>query len=541
MSMFLTLIFVLFVTGCNSPDEIASSKVPLKGGVKGWLYPYSFNWEDPNLNWMPYPANRPQISVPWTGQGSLYSVVDADVLNDRKKSDGWELVYSTFDPNLNVDNPYFMLYNKYRGIMRIFIYINNGVTSSPSTYLQNGITLANNQFSVLNFAGKDIIDPAEGNKTRFDKVEPAPPDGSAPLALNKWYLLQYEWAYDPQILPTVSANPPQFSIYGKAINITKVDLGGTQVGTLKGTIGGTGSSDFFSTLTPVVTNIGTGVLAAAGIGYIDKHTTPGTTDGSNDLGLNKNIFKALGGGVNSALSTATSNLPGAVYNVLSAIFGGSSASTQTVSLNLSTQINLAGTNVSTTGLPSLPASYYIPGSLASYTDGNGATNYYVQGYVPLYNKPLGVFKMANRPTVNARVTKWSVTNPSDPGVPYSKIDNLLEIDQSTVNLQFNPALLSVATVTNIKTEVIARHPGNADYTNGRTEYTGYSRLNTVSFGYNMLERAQPYYSALVRVSFLVTPISGGPPSAIVKTFEANLNTTTYIVPPSGGGGGGGPK
>ena len=82
-----------------------------------------FDWE--NLDWMPTPSMQSQIPSPWSGQGSLVGTYGIDIINDRKACDGWELLYNTFDSNVTAPlvNPYFVLYNKYRGIMRIYLYL----------------------------------------------------------------------------------------------------------------------------------------------------------------------------------------------------------------------------------------------------------------------------------------------------------------------------------------------------------------------------------------------------------------------------------
>lgn len=80
----------------------------------------TLNWE--NADWMPTPPGQSRIPSPWVGAGSLASTYGMDVVNDRMASDGWTLLYNTFDANApgQLVNPYFVLYNKYRGTMRIF-------------------------------------------------------------------------------------------------------------------------------------------------------------------------------------------------------------------------------------------------------------------------------------------------------------------------------------------------------------------------------------------------------------------------------------
>ncbi len=524
--LIITFMSMLFLPGCQK--EELPSKIQVNGSTNAIL-PYSFNWEDPNLNWMPYPTNI--ITPPWVGQGSLYSTVDPDVLTDRKALNGWTLVYSTFTPSTAAINPYFILYNKYRGLMRIFIYVNNSSFAS-SSYLQDGITLANNQYSILNFAGFDVIDASQ-KQTRFDKVEPAPKDGTAPFATFKWYMLQYEFAYDPTLVPTTSAYPPQFSFYINSINIDFVKLGGTQKGTLKGTIGSSASSgsNFFSTITPGLKLLGTGVLAGLGSQFFTNHVT---SDTSNSLGLPNGIFKSISSGLSSALSTATGGLPGAVTNILSAIIGGNSGSAvQTVSLNLSTQISLDGTISNTTSFPSSPTSLYLPGSIMA--DANG--NYNVQSYIPLYNAPLGVFNLSNKPRVQKTIIITS-------RAPYEKyVDEygttydyhtIYVIDKSSFTVQWNPSVLSIANISNITYEVILLNNQDLDSTTGRTEsLLGYSnsKVKKDQLDTYFLDHINKNWRApgtvLMRMSFNVVPKDGSQISTIVKTFAVNVTQVVY--------------
>lgn len=527
--LFATFLALFFLASCqkeqlNSPDKIA-----VKSSTDA-IFPYSFNWEDPNLNWMPYPSEQARISPPWTGQGSLYSIIDPDVLTDRKASDGWVLLYSTFSYVTFTYNPYFMLYNKYRGLLRIFMYVNNSSFAS-SSYLKNAITLADSQYSILNFAGVDIVDASQ-NQTRFDKIESAPIDGSAPFTTFKWYMLQYELAYDPTIVPTTSSNPPQMSFYINSINVTQVNLGGTAVGKLNGTIGATGPSDLFSTITSSLSKpLGTGILAAVGSKSFSKFKTSET---NNSLGLPNGIFKAISTGLESALSAASGSLPGSVYNILSAIIGGSSASAgQTVSLNLDATISLSGSLTDITSLPSTPNSLYLPGSLMPDAGGN----YNVQGYVPLYDQPLGVFNLSNRPTVYKH-RDTPVRIETEAGIFYSYGD-FYSIDDNAINslITFNPNVINSnsdgATISNLTREVVLFStdlfpPGGGESASiyGTLEnYNGndiYTSTGGVSASYVSVRPYPVHSSVAVRISFNVVPNNGGPISTIVKTFLANL-------------------
>jgi hypothetical protein len=163
-----TFFSLILILNCQSPTEV--EKDIIAGKEIAAITPVSFNWEDPNLNWMPYPSNQPKITVPWTGQGSLVGVIPQEILDDRKSSDGWVLVYNSFSNTVWNLNPYFVLYNKYRGLYRIYQYINSISGVTTSTYLQTSLVLQNtSNSSILRFAGTPIADVST-LKQRYDQI-----------------------------------------------------------------------------------------------------------------------------------------------------------------------------------------------------------------------------------------------------------------------------------------------------------------------------------------------------------------------------------
>jgi len=512
---------LIFFTGCQKEQLNSTGKIAVMGGSSDWQYPYSFNWEDPNLNNMPYSNNN--ISLPWIGSGAIANVYGPDVVNDRVHNDGWELVYNLFSPTATMTDPYFILYNKYRGLMRIYFYQNSYLNSAPSTYLQDGI-LINTPGKLLQFAGKDIVDVLN-MPTRFDKAEPVIPSGP-PFAINNWFMLQYELAYDPDLTPTTSQNPPIMTFYINSINIDNVNLSGTDIGTLNGTIGsaGNGSSNLISKILGATAPTA-GVLAVVGANFISDHTitdefnTP-LPAGSNNLGLANGAFEAISKGISSAISSGVSSIPGAAFNILSAIIGGSSASTQqTVSLNLSTNINLHG-NI-TSQFKVFSADNWLPGSVKANANGQ----YNVQNYIPLYNLPLGVFNLSNRPTLDETTI---IDNDRDDPRLYHR-QNEYTVNEGSYQIIFNPAVTSIAAITNITKEIIIyagggyllppssmRYESLGFYSNKDIGVTDYTRLSY----YN-----DPTETAYLRISFNVVPKDGSPVSAIIKTFAVNVNRT----------------
>ena len=107
--LFLGILFT--ISSCQS--ENASENAFLSNISKTRAYlPVQFDWA--NIDWMPTPPGQARIPSPWMGAGSIVSNYGTDITNDRFKSDGWELVYHTFEPNAErLSNPYFVLYRNY--------------------------------------------------------------------------------------------------------------------------------------------------------------------------------------------------------------------------------------------------------------------------------------------------------------------------------------------------------------------------------------------------------------------------------------------
>jgi len=509
-------------------ERIEPASVKVVGSQNGEL-PYDFDWEDPNMNSMPYPPGQPLISPPWVGQGSLANIIAADVLADRKKADGWKLVYNTFDPVKLRKNPYFMLYNKYRGLIRIFYFVNDIGSFAESSYMQEGMYQGTANNKLLNFADKEIVDPSAVNTLSVDRVVPRPPSGT-PLSNNRWYFLQYEIAYDPSIIPTLSENPPQLSFYINSVNVTKVTLGGTIEANVNGSIGASRTSagqNVWGTLQAgVLKPLGTAGLYAIGKEMINNNTT--NTTGGNKLGVLSNIWKGIKTGVDGALASTTGSIPGAVVNVLSAIFGGSSSNAgQTVNLTLNGSLKVDGSLTGAGGLPSTPVSFYIPGSILPKPDGT----YFPQEFIPLYNKSLGVFNIASRPTITIhtkRTTDYYNPNMKTYDIAYT-------LKPGTLNVQWNPIVNGGdATIVGFNTDVIATNfagnidtglvymTGTRETINGNLAFSGPSTFRTIH-RYDILPPDAT--TVLLRVEFVVRPKDGSPDAAIIKTFAVNIERT----------------
>lgn len=507
------VIIAAILTGCDNEiidiEKHSTAAITTRSVPTVW-----FDWE--NADWMPTPTGQSPIPSPWVGQGSIASTYGLDIVEDRKAIDGWELLYSTFDPNGvgQLINPYFILYNKYRGIMRIFIYITTQFVAQSSN-IQDAISIISNQpTTILRFLGTDLIDATVPGPNTYEQLQPIPLDGSLPLAANKWHMMQYELAYDPNIA-SIPYNQIQLNWRLNYYNVDSISLGGDIVGQLKGTIGST-QSDFFAGLSNPITTIGSGTLAIVGQSAIVNHTSNPET-GANNMGINPNIFKSIYDGISSAVTSSIESLPGAIGSFLSGIFGGASTTTP-ICLNLSANFSITGSSIGAGSFPSSPTSMWMPG-----TDIPSSA----LGYIPLYNELLGVINFNGKPQITFQEKAYVHREYDMEGHDYLQTDSYLyppsTFDYSQY-IQINPVVSDIANIEIVKQDLVTVQKTSPNATSGaisinRDHYFFTSDGSSPEF----------YLDCYVRFCIKVTPKNGGAESMIVKTFKLDCDWETEIV------------
>lgn len=470
-------------------------------------YP-GFDWDNPATTTMPASASSPTVYVPWRSNGG--TPLDAGIVDDYHKSDGWELVYNSFAPD-NFPNSgntgavatsggqpagglYFALYNRYRGILRYYLYIPPGLFSS-STQIAHGLQIytSGNTSKMLNFEGVDIVDPSL-NTRGFTKTNK---DGVS--TTGGWYAMQYQIAYDPTFASTVFPNPG-FRWDSYSTSVTQINLNGVEEGTIKGTIT-TPTPDFNWSDLVSGTNIVNAALTA-----VEVYGTFGLASAEGKYG------KAFS-------SAASGGLAGNTTGLLSGIFGGNSANSQTVDLTLNSTITTTGT--ATTNQPYELNAMPFPGQQVSNTN----------AVPPLITHAIGLFNLSARPTVTLQVTRaTSYDGNVTPGYADYQVDARL-IEKSL--LQLNPSVFNSnadgATYRNFKAEIVAFEPGNWVSPNGVApeiigNHTAYTAPNGLQLQNNAFRTPPTVASNVgIRISFTVVPNnSNTPTSFIVKTFQASV-------------------
>lgn len=280
-------------------------------------------------------------------------------------------------------------------------------------------------------------------------------------------------------------------------SIQNIVINGTETGDISGTVERMSTSPSF--------------FANAANSIVDA----GIKVGSSAISDSTNVLNFLPKAIKGAVINAFSNgVGGVVKGFLSGILGSNtSTSEQKVKLKINSQLSFSGNATTTSQL--YDNIFAIPGAL-------GVEN--TIPFFPNYQYPLGVFFLSNRPLVD--VERSSTLVDDENGRNYL-VQDIYSVNEESFDVTINPALLSIASITNIKKEVVVMDlPTNIyglqsiyginENVAGNTVYTGHSIEIS-----RLVPRPTPLTPKVgVRVSFDVVPNDGGSKTTIVKTFLA---------------------
>lgn len=515
ISIFVVLILAFAGTSCQK-DEIQRVEVkkPMTLVTKSIL-PEEFDWE--TADWMPTPPGQTQISVPWIGAGSLAGSHGIDVLNDYKRSDGWRLLYSTFSENASgpLVDPYFILYNVYRGTMRIYLYVTTQFTQS-SVYLRDMLSVnatSGVSTNMLSFLQSGIIDP-DANITCISQVQPKPLNGGSPFASNKWYMMEYEMAYDSNICNLTYQNI-QLAWQLDFCSVSNIALNGNANASINSVVSSTSNNNPFGSLSDEVESIVHGGIAIGGLQYLETQKTSGKM-----LGLNGTLFNILYTGVKSIVNNLTGGTTSFVEHIFNSIFGGTTTSSAPiVNMMADVEIKMKGSSSVSGSFPSMPVSWYIPGSYIASS---------AQNYIPLENEALGVigWKGDNKVTVKIRTDReYLLDEIMNTGYRYRHDESVarLTVPDFSSCIQINPAVLEVADVQIVAHDIVAY-----DGADGFYEFPMYQSI--YENPWESPDYFFPDYSQiLARFIIKVDPKDGAPATYLYKTFDIDYDTQETII------------
>lgn len=500
-----------------------------------------FDWE--HADYMPTHPTQIRIPVPWKGSGSITMTYGIDIAYDFKKIDGWTMLYNSFDPNYEgeLTNPYFILYNKYNGILRIYFYLTTDFIS-PSSYIQDGIAIISNGYSsnLLNFLGNGIIDLNKPNTLTYSQIQ-GKNNLTAPLATNRWYLLQYELAYDPN-LKNVDYKDIQFAWYLNYYNIDEISLYGESHGELEGTIGSSSQNN----KTKIETNndlekiLKDGVLNCIGINPIENAQSNEGNDDKTNLGISKQIIKSISEGIKGGFKGLQSGgIWGALGGVVSGVLSSQKEEVTPIQMTIKTTMNISGVIGSRGSFPSSPTSLYIPGTkdtrvteeTISSKDTTGIIISGGNGGISIVGgnnntKTLGeslgavYFKKGATLYTSEWTKQYREIDPYD-GWEYDYISNYLRIPKDYDFSEYviiNPDILKDANVT-INQQLLCSYDGISYFTCPDDVYIGES--GHIDYGSSNRYRLPIHFAVMFKIA--ITPKTGKE-YLIIKTLKINEET-----------------
>lgn len=389
---------------------------------------------DPNWDWrigddltVQYPATKytmyyqgsqgtyaSYFNAPW----SLWTVWDG--LNDNRKEDGWVLLARDFGTptrailgNGIIARPYFILYNKFRSLLRVFI-----LARADMNFTHGGI--------IIKFAGDEKtatltnLQPIGYAADKKDSVKNNTATALCDVVGNDiWVWGDFLMAFDPTIIPTSSELGPRlsFQVIGTVESDLKISGTGTGInGTQKNV------RDFLSGAekgnVTVATSLPTTINNSFDFNQIKTSISGTQTNWTGwktfigDMYDKIPIFET-GGDLESAINTfklglgyikyswAVQSLPafGIAAGIVDVFFGGGKKSDPSL-----TAPTFFGVNLSLTG--SITTQYHLTAGALVVIPGS-KTNPEVPGFgssVPLlYNNPVGLFNLSTTPILQYKI------------------------------------------------------------------------------------------------------------------------------------------
>ncbi|MBX0289186.1 hypothetical protein K3G63_01980 [Hymenobacter sp. HSC-4F20] len=361
---------------------------------------YAFDWDAATV--MPTPPGSAPIPAPWAP--TAVRAFSDDLRDDHRKADGWELLYNNFSSVYAANTPTFILYNKYRGLVRCYYYQQTDAQSArsyqalASTPKLGGSAATSSP--LLSFAAQSVVDPLQ-NAQFASSLE------MQPIGERVWYAVQSELAYDRNI---GRATHESLSLTWQ-LNGSKVDgirLGTSQVGTrlpVSFQVEGVDLTrpTLFSTALSYDGPVWLRLTGPASLASLQQAGVS-TAEAQQALSLQPGV--RVFSGVVPSQNAGT----GALVQVPAQMKFNSDANV------LLTNFNVA-----------------LPGYA------NGTT----VGWAPQYNEAPGVFFLESRPTV---LTRQQVGGTQ----PYT-----YTLDVPSVRYLFNPAVTRIADIKNIRQEIVA--------------------------------------------------------------------------------------
>jgi len=470
--------------------KIAKGQCPPRTYNPGWDWrgkvAYSFNTLDVNNQ----PNSITKIS-PWydsiTNNPNINRFV-TQFPKDYEPNDGWVLIQRDFGNPVPINNPYFILYNKFSGVLRIFVLV---------TRQYNGYTDAVINLKFANGSIKTAIlenHTTNPGRSALDDFDNQVPEINIPNRYSNdtpyWLSADFSIAYDPCTCNSLS------QLIFEASLISTANLAFNTYGTPKSGLDATGNGSKEKQS-----------LAKSGQSIVDAGNSFFSTanDAINNI---KNTFPNASAGTKSDLDKLGRVVPGlsaivGIVDFLSGLFGGGS-DTSTAS-----DINLTSTGTITTTAPYKSVIFANPGS---------ANLSLVPSTLIKYNNTLGVFNILETPEVAASEVLFPppnlggnyngvfryyldkpmsyVINPNsgfNPSLSDIKAALVLEISELFPSIVYPPFYYFPSQLTVVEDET----RGNLKVF--RTKYVSINNLSDLAMQINSVTKTAVYWNVYVKV------------------------------------------
>jgi hypothetical protein len=392
-----------------------------------------------------------------TGQGGVYSLYPHD---DYKPEDGWELVYADLgldrygnESDYKSGNLVFVLYNKYRSILRVFtriVQISGTDIIEIELEIKNGSSYNTGILASLDNVRKPLIkfnpNNIASNTQQFINLNPA-------QGFTHWYYADFPINYDPCTCTPIDPNsePPELRLSFRLVDITDIELVGKSTGNAT-MVEKTSTSQqsnwnrFFGANKKLQNSIEAGSKAFKTYQAFANEVVESADDISNGNAAKSNDIKS---GFTNIASFLTNNVPllsnvpyvAEALAILGSFTGGGKPnSPQEVRFPpLSIELEHLFTGTLTSNHTYGISDFYIPGSVISNPPISTGSNY--NHKYPIYNEVLGLYTLLEKPKIDIyygeTFSRYDDDNQlPDPG---KEARILFNIQEESVKLALNPA------------------------------------------------------------------------------------------------------
>jgi len=317
------------------------------------------------------------VRLPYYSSTGPASVLNNSLHRDIQRVDGWELILRDFGP---IQTPFYILYNKYRGILRYFYFypFQNTYTKTIGKLSFNDTKNTIGCFALSNSVPLDEYTKLpEVSQTSIGRLEPM-----------QWNYLDFDISgYDPSV---TNKQDPTFKLELGFVTETSIVINGDI--TFEYDITASRNTNTSSNVFNDAMTYGDGIV---------KRFSDVTSTITSVKELSKKESNSWWGNIANTMSIATSgNFFGQISKISSLfsylILGGSSSATLPAPLLKKGDVKLKGSL--TTQNPYGTLIIRVPGSI--HMD---VINDKISNILPLYDQPTGLFNLATKPIVENKI------------------------------------------------------------------------------------------------------------------------------------------